>query len=167
MTSQHPIEMSVNSLLSVLDPVLNTPEALCTEQEIYDLLRNLDTRKASGPDGDSARMLKETAIAITEPLTKLFNLSILSGIFLSEWKLSNLVPIPKTRSKSDSPTDYRPISLLAILSKVREKHFHYLITEHMMATTQFTTSQWGFQYKKSTITALYNYIGYIPPIDVL
>ena len=33
-------------------------ELLCTEEEVFDLLASLDTPKASGPDGLSARMLK-------------------------------------------------------------------------------------------------------------
>ena len=36
-------------------------EHLCTEEEVFDLLSSLDTTKASGPDGLSARMLKSTA----------------------------------------------------------------------------------------------------------
>ena len=42
-------------------------------------------------------MVFQRSIAITEPLTKLFNLSILSGIFPSEWKWSNIVPISKNK----------------------------------------------------------------------
>ena len=36
-------------------------EYLCTEEEVFDLLSTLDTTKASGLDGLSARMLKFTA----------------------------------------------------------------------------------------------------------
>ena len=49
------------------------PELLCTEGEVYEMLNSLDTKKASGPDGISAQMLKYTAEAITPSLTKLFN----------------------------------------------------------------------------------------------
>ena len=49
------------------------PELLCTEDEICAFLKSLDTSKASGPDGISARMLKATADAIAPSVTKLFN----------------------------------------------------------------------------------------------
>ena len=44
-----------------LDPAACPQELYCSEQEIYELLVNLDSKKASGPDGISARMIKETA----------------------------------------------------------------------------------------------------------
>jgi len=50
-------------------------EFLCTEDEVYELLSNLDITKANGPD-ISARMLKETALSITPIVTHLFNVSI-------------------------------------------------------------------------------------------
>jgi len=43
---------------------------------VFEKLSNLDTSKASGPDGISCMMLKHTASSIGPILTKLFNLSI-------------------------------------------------------------------------------------------
>jgi len=44
----------------------NYPEDfLCTEEEVYEMLLSLDTSKANGPDGISAKMLKGTALSIT------------------------------------------------------------------------------------------------------
>ena len=81
----------------IADPSSLPPEdILCTEQEIFNLLNALDTNKASGPDGISGKMLKGTAISITPILTELFNLSITSGKIPSKWKLSSVVPIPKS-----------------------------------------------------------------------
>ena len=84
------------------------PEVLCTEDEVCVLLNSLDTSKASGPDGISARMLKATAVAIATSVTKLLNLSISSCCPPSSWKISSVVPIPKV-PKANSTTDYRPI----------------------------------------------------------
>ena len=57
---------------------------------------SLDVTKASGSDGISARMLKETAMHISPSLTRIFNLSVKTGTFPSLWKKSNIVPIPKS-----------------------------------------------------------------------
>ena len=78
-----------------------------------------------GPDGISARMLKATSESIAPSLTNLFNLSIAKGHFPKLWKAARVVPIPKSTTKH-SPSGYRPISLLSILSKLLEKHFHSL-----------------------------------------
>ena len=90
---------------------------MCTEEEVCELLKSLDITKANGPDGISARMLKSTANAIAPSLTKLFNCSIACGRPPTSWKTSYVVPIPKI-PRASSTSDYRPISLLFILSKV-------------------------------------------------
>ena len=83
----------------MLDPAACPEELYCSEQEVYELLTNLDNKKASGPDGISARMLKGTATSIAPVLTMLFNHSIQTGKLPSAWKVSNIVPIPKGSSR--------------------------------------------------------------------
>ena len=56
---------------------------LCTEEEVYEMLLSLDTSKANGPDGISAKMFKGTALSITPVLTQLFSMSIQSA-----WNIS-------------------------------------------------------------------------------
>ena len=81
------------------------------------------------------------------------NMSLTAGMFPDGWKHSHVVPVPKSSNHS-SPTDYRPISLLSILSKLLERHVHGIIAEHVEAHRPLSTSQWGFQARKSTVTAL-------------
>ena len=73
--------------------------------------------------------------------------------FPTTWKRSNIVPIPKCGDKGD-PTNYRPISLLPVLSKLLERHIVNLLLQHLMETQPSFASQWGFQCGKSTVTAL-------------
>lgn len=113
----------------------------------------LDNNKASGPDGISTRMLKNTAHAITLPLSMLFNLSILSGTIPQEWKVSNVVPVHKGGERSD-PSNYRPISLLSVISKTMEKHLYGIILDHLIDTDFLSENQWGFRSKLSTGIAL-------------
>ena len=110
------------------------PDILCTVEEVQHMLQRLDTEKANGPDAISARMLNHTASAIAPSVTELFNLSIRTGQLPKDWKVSHVVPIPK-RPGAKSPSDFRPISLLSVLSKVLEKHFHMLISDHLASST--------------------------------
>ena len=130
-------------------------EFLCNEEEVYRLLSTLDVTKANGPDEISARMLKHTATSITPLITNLFNLSLRTGHIPSEWKQSLVVPIPKSNNNKGSPTNYRPISLLSVLSKLLERHVHKILTEHLCTHHPLSNSQWGFSAGKSTVTALY------------
>jgi hypothetical protein len=96
-------------------------EFLITAEEIEHLLVILDKNKSSGPDGISAKMLKAVAHSIAPSVSRLFNQSNMTGCFLAVWKVSNIVPTPKNGDNA-SPSNYRPISLLPILSKVLENH---------------------------------------------
>ena len=129
------------------------PDILCTVEEVQHMLQKLDTGKANGPDAISARMLKHTASAIAPSVTELFNLSIRTGQLPKDWKVSYVVPIPK-RPGAKSPSDFRPISLLSVLSKVLERHFHMLISDHLSEQYPLSNCQWGFQPNKSALSAL-------------
>lgn len=130
-------------------------EFLCCEEDILAMLCSLDTSKASGPDGISGVMLKSTAHSIAPVLTKLFNLSIQTGVVPDAWKRSTVVPIPKSKAVKD-PSNYRPISLLSICSKMLERHISHLLSTHLSSVSPplLSSSQWGFMPRKGTTSAL-------------
>ena len=84
----------------ILDPELQS-DLLCTEEEICGYLLALDTTKASGADGISAKMLRETALSIAPAVTKLFNISLSLGKLPAEWKHALITPIPKSTEMAD------------------------------------------------------------------
>ena len=131
----------------------HSPDILCTEDEVCSMLKSLDTSKANGPDGISSHMLKYTADTITPSITKLFNSSIACCHLPSSWKIASVVPVPKV-PKAKSTAEFRPISLLPLLSKVLERHFYFLICEHLFNFYPLSNCQWGFQPGKSTVSAL-------------
>ena len=87
---------------------------------VAQLLRELSSYKACGPDGLSARILHECADELAVPLDIICRLSVRSGIFPSAWKQANVVPVHK-KGPRKLPENYRPVSLLALCSKVLEK----------------------------------------------
>ena len=129
-------------------------ELLCCEEEVYHLLLSLDTSKATGPDGISVRMLKETACSIVPSLTKLFNIVLRNRCFPECWKCANVIPIPKNTSQKSDPAGYRPISLLPVVSKVLEKHIYSVISDHLSEHHPIGDNKWGFQSGRSCATAL-------------
>ena len=64
---------------------------LCSE-EVYNLLRSLDTTKSNGDNDISAIMFQNTALSITEAVIKMFNISISLGKLKlpDEWKAAEL-----------------------------------------------------------------------------
>ena len=150
--SEPPLDTSDIDQMRV-HPDLCPPELLCSEEEILELLQALDTNKASGPDGIAARMLKSTASIIVPSLKTLFNYSVVNGVVPDEWKSSNIVPISKSSNRARA-SNYRPISLLSILSKLLEKHVYNLIYKHVELFCLLSPNQWGFLPGKSAGSAL-------------
>ena len=103
------------------------PESIfCIEEEVLGLLLAIDTNKASGPDGISGKMLRNTAFSICPILTKIFNLSIKTGKVRHKWKVSSVVPVPKCSIYTDNLYNYRSITLLPVIRKLLEKRKYSL-----------------------------------------
>ena len=113
---------------------------LCLDDVLIVLL-NLDTNKATGPDGIPPRLLKETAHQIAPSLCSLFNRSLNSGSLPEDWKLANIIPVFKKGDKTHVE-NYRPISLLCIVSKVLERCVLSKLRVHLLEL--INTSQHGF-----------------------
>lgn len=91
-----------------------------SELEIYLSLKELNPRKAPGPDGLSNWLLKEFAEVLAEPVCTILNSSFREQKFPSAWKLANIIPLIKTKPVTNPSKDLRPISLTSVLSKVAE-----------------------------------------------
>ena len=122
---------------------------LLNSEDVLKALHSLDIHKASC--GIPSKLLKECSNAIATPLTRLFNESLSTGEFPTQWKDANLVPIHKTGRKSQV-TNYRGISLLEQLSKILEKGVYNVVFKFF--SNKITTSQHGFYPGRSCTTQL-------------
>ena len=68
-------------------------------------------------------MLKDCSNELSGPFCYLINLTMRNGTIPDEWKLTKVIPIFKYGDRLD-PNDYRPISILPILSKILEQAVH-------------------------------------------
>ena len=115
-----------------------------TEKYISETLNAMDVSKATGLDGISARFLKMSCKVISKPIEQIFNQSISQGIFPSMFKTAKVTPIFKKGSKSDK-NNYRPISILPILSKVLEKHVSDHLKLYLESNNLLHMHQSGFR----------------------
>ena len=106
-----------------------------------------------GPDNISTYLLKLALPYIVEPLTHAYNLCIEQNIFPSQLKDAKVIPLPKTKDLND-PANYRPISILSVLSKPLERHVHKYLLRHLENNNLIVSSQSGFRPKHSCQTAL-------------
>jgi hypothetical protein len=132
-------------------------------EEVLSLLSALSIRKATGPHGISARLLKECADVIAPSLTELFSNSLALGNFPKGWKYANIVPVPKIK-ETRIISIYRPISLLSLVSKVLEHAVHartlYIVKPILHS------QQHGFRAGTSCITHLLDVVhNIVKPLD--
>ena len=99
------------------------PSCICTislsASEVLDALSSLDPTKSSGCDGIGPKLIKHCALALYVPLYHLYSVSLSKQCIPNEWKCHSITPIYKSGDKSNV-MNYRPISLLCIVSKVLE-----------------------------------------------
>ena len=122
-------------------------------QDVKDQLQCLDTTKAYGPDGISPKLLKEAAPVIADSLCKLFNASIQQGKIPLTWKQANVIPLFK-KDKAELVGNYRPVSLLSILSKILEKIVFKYVYNFFKDNFLISIYQSGFLPGRSTTTQL-------------
>jgi hypothetical protein len=120
-------------------------------------LNSLDATKATGLDGIGAKFLKTAADVISKPLCSIINLSIKSGKFPTQLKQSKVTPIYKKGTKVDK-NNYRPISVLPLISKIIEKHVSDHLKLYLETNNLLYTAQSGFRAHHSCETALTNII---------
>jgi len=106
-----------------------------------------------GHDGISAFFLKLSLPYIVEPLTFIYNLILRQGSFPNVFKKAKVVPLPKSRDLSN-PTNFRPISLLSMLSKPIEKHVHRHLSIFLESNNLIYPFQSGFRNRHSCHSAL-------------
>ena len=102
-----------------LKSTAHNPSQIFTEYHVFRMLDTLNPT-AIGLDGLPAWFLQLAVPALSEPLTRLFNLSLESSVVPSQWKSSYITPKPKL-NQPHTPQDYRPISITPILSRIMEK----------------------------------------------
>ena len=114
--------------------------------EMIKLIGELSNSKAFGNDGLDSLAIKLAATSIHVPLLHIVNLSIVNGDFANRWKLGRLIPLYKGKDcRKDSPSSYRPISLLPSTSKLVERAVQHQLTEFMENSGQINENNHAYR----------------------
>ena len=98
--------------------------------ELLKAMNKFKTSQGSGLDRISSFFLKAGMPILAQPLSQLFNLSLSLGLFPDCWKIARVAPVFKD-GPADESSNYRPISVLPVVSRLFEKLiydqlYHYL-----------------------------------------
>ena len=92
-----------------------------TPKMVKKVILDLDSSKASGPDCIPVVVLKNCEPELSCILAKFFNMFLKESCFPDCWKVSSVVPVFKNVGERSTAKNYRPVSLLSVVSKVFEK----------------------------------------------
>ena len=130
------------------------------QNTVQSILHSLKVNKAAGLDRIPARLLKDAEAELAPSITYLVNKSISDGIVPDLWKVARVTPLYKSDDKLQVE-NYRPISVLPVLSKVVERVVHSQLNAHLHQLDFLYQHQYGFRRGHSTeqaITQLNNWV---------
>ena len=113
------------------------------------VITNLDLSKPSGPDCIPVVVLMNCELDLSYILAELFNKCLKESCFPDCWKVSSVVTA-KNVGEMSTAKNYRPVSLLSVVSKVFEKLVNNRIVDHLEKCGFFSDFQYGFRSSRST-----------------
>ena len=138
-------------------PPCVTTASMClrpaTLPELSVALRQLSSSRAVGHDGVPLSAFRQCFAVIGPHILHLVNASLSSRTFPSSWKLALVVPLHKSGSR-DSAVNFRPISILPVLSKVCEKVVCNQLASYLHTACILSPSQYAYRRCHSTEDAL-------------
>ena len=131
-----------------------------TENTVGKLVDRIKIGVATGADGISARIIKDCKEEILPALTSLVNLSFKISTFPESMKEATIKCIHKKNSTED-PANYRPLSILPIMSKIFERAAVDQIVTFLESNNLISRNQHAYRKRHSTITSLTEVTNYI------
>lgn len=125
----------------------------CTTIEIKKLINSLDVDSSTGIDGITTKAIKCIENLLLPTITDCLNKDLKAGSFPDSLKLAKVSPIYKSGERTD-PGNYRPISVLPVMSKIYEKVILKQLNDHLLKINFLYERQYGFREKSSTLSAV-------------
>ena len=157
--------------LAASDPSLLPPRPPCvtsaglrlkpaTLPELSLALRRLSSSKAVGHDNVPLHAIRSCFPVIGPHVLHIVNSSIISSTFPDTWKLATVVPLHKSGAKEE-PNNFRPISILPVLSKVCEKIVCNRLSVYLDRCHLLAHSQYAYRTGHSTEDALIDAVEWV------
>lgn len=128
-----------------------------TNLEVINIIKGFKKNKCLGPNSIPSRILLKNYDILSPHISNLINLSFCSGVFPDFLKTAKIVPVFKKGNSLDC-SNYRPISLLSIFSKIIEKCMSTRLRKFIDKKEILYKKQFGFRTKYSTSHALLSLI---------
>lgn len=149
-------DMNIQGGTSYMDYLLNNVQTnfifhTINEEVTKCMIQDMKSSHSSGHDGITTELLKLINDDICKSITLIINQSLTTGIFPDKMKIAKVTPIYKKGNKHDI-SNYRPISVLPIISKLFETTIFVQLTAYFTHNGLLSPQQYG--YKKNSSTEL-------------
>ena len=125
-----------------------------TYKTVKCVITNIDSSKAFCPDCILVKILKNGEPELSHILAELFNMCLKESRFPDCWKVSSAVPVFKNVGERSTAKNFRPVSLLSVVTKVFEKFVKTRIVDKLEKCGLFSDFQYGFRFTRSTACLL-------------
>ena len=123
------------------------------QEQVINIILKISCNKASSIDKINASLLRIAATNIAPSIERIINCSFSSGKFPQRCKIAKVTPLLKSGANGNA-CNYRPISVLPILSKIIERHMHDALYIFLNSNNLISFPRSGFRKGHSTETAL-------------
>ncbi|KAJ8737082.1 hypothetical protein PYW07_000353 [Mythimna separata] len=147
------------SIPPVEDP--DNPLPPVAPDEVEDIIRKLQPRKAPGADGITNRVFKLFPPQLIVLMTAIFNGALSNNMFPQAWKQATVIGIPKPGKPKANPTSYRPISLLNVLGKIYERLIYKRLKDYAETKGLIPNEQFGFRTEHSCIHQVHRIVEHL------
>ena len=133
-----------------------------TEQEVIDVLRCMNPKKAPGLDHFTSDIVLRFAESHISVLTKLYNKCLEWSLFPTNWKRALIKVLPKPgKADYESLCSFRPIGLLSVFGKVLEALIKSRLTYDLHKRNMLSGKQYGFTEQSSSTDAIRSAVDFI------
>ena len=131
-----------------------------TEDSVSKLIDSIKLDVATGRDGISSRIIKDSKTVLVPILTKIINLGYTTNTFPNSMKQASIKPLHK-KEDSNLISNYRPISILPVISKIFEKDAANQISKFLEENAILNLYQHAYRKGHSTVTCLFELINFV------
>ena len=121
--------------------------------EIDKIISSLKSSRSCGMDNIDSYVIKLAKNDLVPVITHILNLSIIQQVFPEAWKIAKVIPLHKKNELTD-PSNYRPVALLSIFSKILERAVFQQVVSYLEENNLLHPSHHGFRKGHNTSTAL-------------
>ena len=125
--------------------------------EITAIIKDINPNKSPGPACLDPSVVKQTAEPLAPILSYIFNISMGSGRVPDQLKIAKVLPIFKADDNRKF-SNYRPISILPIFSKILERVVYVRLMKYLTKHNILSNNQFGFRKNHSTFMAVLDLI---------